>query len=151
MSELDDEELIATRRLNGVDDNLFKENIEIGEYVRNKDGYIDKVKKIIEPNKDEYFEETYYICDIVMASSYKSEIVKHSKQLIDLIEVGDIVNKLEITSFTEKDKGHKERIAWHNTFYGDDDIATTNNEIKTILTKELYMANCYKVGGEDGI
>lgn len=24
-----------------------------------------------------------------------------------------------------------------------------NNEIKTILTKESYMANCYKVGGED--
>lgn len=23
------------------------------------------------------------------------------------------------------------------------------NEIKTILTKESYMANCYKVGGED--
>lgn len=28
MSELDDEELIATRRLNGVDDNLYKEEKE---------------------------------------------------------------------------------------------------------------------------
>ena len=25
------------------------------------------------------------------------------------------------------------------------------NGIKTILTKESYMTNCYKVGGEDGI
>ena len=24
-----------------------------------------------------------------------------------------------------------------------------NKDIKTILTKEQYMANCYKVGGED--
>lgn len=24
-----------------------------------------------------------------------------------------------------------------------------NQDIKTILTKESYMANCYKVGGED--
>lgn len=28
MSELDDEELIATRKLNGVDDNLYKEEKE---------------------------------------------------------------------------------------------------------------------------
>ena len=33
----------------------------------------------------------------------------------------------------------------------DNDIYIDNIEedIKTILTKESYMANCYKVGGED--
>lgn len=29
------------------------------------------------------------------------------------------------------------------------DDTCENNEIKTILTKEQYLANCYKVGGED--
>lgn len=30
-----------------------------------------------------------------------------------------------------------------------DDGVISNNDIKTILTKEQYEANCYKVGGED--
>ena len=58
--------------------------IEVGEYVRNKEGYIDIVEKVIEP--DEYMPETYYCCKSIMASSYKSEIVKHSKDIKDLIE-----------------------------------------------------------------
>ncbi len=29
------------------------------------------------------------------------------------------------------------------------DDTCKNDEIETILTKESYMANCYKVGGED--
>ena len=28
-------------------------------------------------------------------------------------------------------------------------IEANENDIKTILTKEIYMANCYKVGGEE--
>lgn len=95
-------------------------NIEIGEYVRTKKGLITKITNIeIEKYEDgtsEIFIETE------LNSGYLDytieDIIKHSKQLIDLVEIGDIVNKLEITSFTEKDKEHKEKIAWHNTFYG---------------------------------
>lgn len=29
------------------------------------------------------------------------------------------------------------------------EIELHENDIKTILTKERYMANCYKVGGEE--
>ena len=43
MSDLDKEELIATRKLHGLDDNLFEEEIEVGEYVRTDKGYIFKV------------------------------------------------------------------------------------------------------------
>jgi len=39
MSDLDNEELIATRKLHGLDDNLFEEEIEVGEYVRTDKGY----------------------------------------------------------------------------------------------------------------
>lgn len=123
--------------------------IEVGEYVRiNNDFRLIAlgIGKVVGINQD----SIYVKMNFELPFSFKKEnIAKHSKQLIDLIEVGDIVNKLEITSFTEKDKEHKEKIAWHNTFYGDDDIAITNNEIKTILTKEQFLANCYKVGGED--
>lgn len=156
--DLDDEENKATRIANGASKESRDKNmdIEVGEYVRTKDGIIAQIKSI-DYEADIYrFDRIIYINDFEMKNDvlynnemFKKVIAKHSKQLIDLIEVGDIVNKLEITSFTEKDEDHKEKIAWHNTFYGDDDIAITNNEIKTILTKESYIANCYKVGGEE--
>lgn len=74
-----------------------------------------------------------------------TEIVKHSKQLIDLVEVGDLVNGYRVT-----DK---------YLFAGEKPVLETEGndmnckclcgeDIKTILTKESYMANCYKVGAE---
>ena len=71
------------------------------------------------------------------------EIVKHSKNIIDLIEVGDYVN------------GHKVV----DEIYGEDDNNLYfeieggfnkakyigENEIETILTKEQYQVNCYTV------
>lgn len=71
------------------------------------------------------------------------KIVKHSKQLIDLIEVGDYVNghlveEVRISCFDS------------SIFVHEYEIELREEDIKTILTKEIYMANCYKVGGEDG-
>ena len=45
MSDLTNEELIATRKLHGLDDNLFEEEIEVGEYLRTDKGYIFKIDK----------------------------------------------------------------------------------------------------------
>ena len=89
----------------------------------------------------------------------KKDIVKHSKQLIDLIETGDFVNGyrvLDITKIVEDIEAFK-------TIYSKEEISICvfvnesgayyidirDTDIKTILTKESYMANCYKVGGED--
>ena len=74
------------------------------------------------------------------------KIVKHSKQLIDLIEVGDIVNGMEVLDI------HKPRDLWEPIEIRDDSRYTNfilAEDIETILTKESYMANYYKVGGED--
>lgn len=69
--------------------------IETNEYVRTKDGIIDKViieydGKCNNPNCSEKHISCKY--------NYYNEkdIVKHSKQLIDLIEVGDYVNGREV-------------------------------------------------------
>lgn len=63
----------------------------------------------------------------------------------DKIEVGDFVNGFPIL----------EPIYNGNVMYGIDEgyenFKKSFGEIQTILTKESYMANCYKVGGEDGI
>ena len=71
-------------------------------------------------------------------------IVKHSKNLIDLIEVGDYINGflvLDIDTVLKTGEGKALDIEYGNYIFDD--------EVKTILTKERYMANCYKVGGED--
>ena len=115
--------------------------IEVNEYVRTNSGLIFKVNEITydEEYKDYLYKESFLLVD------WKENIVKHSKQLIDLIEVGDIVNGMEVLDI------HKPRDLWEPIEIRVDSRYTNfilAEDIKTILTKEIYMANCYKVGGE---
>ena len=76
-------------------------------------------------------------------------VVKHSKQLIDLIEVGDIVNSCIVVGFGyECVNGNKEKSILVEGKYTKVNFALLNWDIQTILTKEEMMVNCYKVGGE---
>lgn len=113
----------------------MEDKIEVGEYVRTKDGRIDKIIAI--HNEED--------CTIVVCKKkyWKEDISKHSKQPIDLIEIGDFVNGMKILHIED----NKLYIEWNNEF---DEFTgfLKNKDIKTILTKESYMANCYKVGGE---
>ncbi len=109
-------------------------DIEVNEYVRTKKG---AVGKLIEIDK----KATAYYLDCLKCVSLKN-IVKHSKQLIDLIEIGDYVNghlveEVRISCFDSSIFVHEYTIELHE------------NDIKTILTKEQFEANCYKVGGEE--
>lgn len=103
--------------------------------MRTKNGEIHKVIEIKEnryiTNFADYF---YYRYDNNMGG-FKSNIANHSKQLIDLIEEGDYVNGELITDKWDT------RVSSIRSNLSEEDI-------KTILTKESYMANCYKVGGE---
>lgn len=110
--------------------------IEVNEYVRlaRNQG----INKIIDKEDDRYILESeiadsygditwfLYECEL------EEEIAKHSKQLIDLIECGDYVNGELIT-----DKWDTRISSIRSNF--------SEENIKTILTKESYMANCYKV------
>lgn len=104
--------------------------------MRTKNGEIHKVIEIKEnryiTNFADYF---YYRYDNNMGG-FKSNIANHSKQLIDLIEEGDYVNGELITDKWDT------RVSSIRSNFSEEDI-------KTILTKESYMANCYKVGGEN--
>ena len=104
--------------------------IEVNEYVRTKDGIIGKVIKTLS--------NRVFLDNLGYAVLIK-DIVKHSKQLIDLIEVGDIV---EI------------RTGLYSSFKylveNEDNLLPLEDwYIETILTKEQFESNCYKVGGED--
>ena len=121
----------------------MEDKIEVNEYVRFNNGEIGKVIDIKEnPSRIVYSE--YGEIGLI------SDIVRHSKQLIDLIGCGDIVNRhLIIDKYEDVDE-------YGNDFWcliiEDDSLLNKTireEDIKTILTKESYMANCYKVGGED--
>ncbi len=114
--------------------------IEVNEYVRTKDGIIDKV--IIEYDgkcNDSNCNEKHISCKYNYYN--EKDIVKHSKQLIDLIEVGDYVNGKYVAKIGQEKSGKYFIISLIGI--------VDNQDIKTILTKEQYMANCYRVGGED--
>lgn len=114
----------------------MKNKIEVGEYVRTKDG---KTDKVINSN---FYMSIYVECE---KGLYLIEsIVKHSKQLIDLIENKDILKvriDKEIMLFgMDEDTSYikyKELI---------ENIENGEYELLEILTHEQFEANCYKVG-----
>lgn len=123
----------------------MEDKISVNEYVRTKDGIIDKViieydGKCNNPNCNEKHISCKY--------NYYNEkdIVKHSKQLIDLINKDDYVNGYKVIKLKDGfADGTMEIVLSNNTII----YRHHSEDIKTILTKEQMMANCYKVGGED--
>lgn len=119
--------------------------IETNEYVRTKKGIIGELisETLSYPEPSEWKLKVNNT-EIVIVES-EDYPVNHSKQLIDLIEVGDIVRIRTglYSSFME--------------FIDNEECLLILKEqvkkfwtIEEILTKEQMEANCYKVGGEDG-
>ena len=103
--------------------------IEVGEYIRTKQGHICKiVKKIDLPD---VYEDTegFWVNEI--------DIKAHSKNIIDLIEVGDIVTTNNLCGEVTKIGKDKLYLACNETCCIDN--------VETILTHEQYEENCYKV------
>ena len=112
--------------------------IEVEEYIRTKTGQIDKVIN------NQYYMSAYIECknDVI----WRNSIVKHSKDITDLIEVGDYVNGREVKHIAmfEGFPDYPKLIFVDETHLIPDDTCE-NEDIKTILTKEQYKQNCYKV------
>ena len=105
----------------------MEDKIEVNEYVRTRAGHINKITNIDENgliywNKIQCGWSEQQLEDI---------IVKHSKDLLDLVEIGDYVNEERIIEKWDTRVG-----SIRSNFHEED--------IETILTKEKYMANCYK-------
>lgn len=117
--------------------------IEVNDYVRTKDGVIDKVDALYGMIENTVHLENQKWFDT-------KNIVKHSKQLIDLIEVGDYVNGYKvINAINNKELYPSGKCVDIDSSKDSSECTLWEEDIKTILTKEIYMANCYKVGGED--
>lgn len=111
------------------------EEIEVGEYVRTKEGFIGIFKKYAE-------EGIMQFCQMIQNSTLytisTNSIVKHSKNIIDLIEVGDYVNGKYVFSIGTAIGNLP--IVNHT-----DGTFTPSNMIKSIVTKEQFKSVEYEV------
>lgn len=135
--------------------------INEGMYVRTLNGFISKIiefknepissneiiliKGNYKGDKDEeygykrnyYKENTSFI--------YRGEIIKASNNIIDLIEEGDYVNGYKVLYILKRFKILVDKPEL-NTYDGNYYLKQfTNDEIKSIVTKEVFKANEYRM------
>ena len=126
--------------------------MEVGEYVRTKDGYIIRVDENTNIFNLGYKEQYINMETTIYGFTWEEEIVKHSKQLIDLIEDKDIV-EIELSEEFVERKDKKKLIQIGDIYTKETLQKDIDNgiitRILTILSYNQYMANCYKVGGKD--
>ena len=138
------------------------EEIKEGDYIRTEDGEIRKIVNIDKTEQTENNPVEILWCNLdkpikILKECSKDTIyaiemsdakkLKHSNNILDLIEVGDIVNGYKVsdkngTLLCTNIKGI-DRSGYHIP------ISQYGDGIETILTKEQYQPNCYKVGGEE--
>ena len=123
-------------------------DIKVGEYIRTKSGYFAKVKNIICKGYPIKSLERYIICDAEDGTILNPEELKHSFNLIDLIEVGDYVNGYRILNIVNLANSDKKVFTICKSDFKDICRVWGEEDIETILTHEQYNANCYKVKGE---
>ena len=134
--------------------------IEVGEYVRIKHMYnnqkIAKIKGIL--NKDPYYKNMQmYLIDVIHQHDnghfksykiYEEDIIKHSKNIIDLIEVGDYVNGQLIEKIYKKenDRIYYEFLEHEDGSFEIMEMCELKN-IKSIVTKEQFENMEYRLEG----
>lgn len=128
----------------------MEQKIKVGEYIRTKDGEIgvigfsDEEEKMFEQRPFEWFNngKSYEIIK-------EYEILKHSKNILDLIQEGDIIllknnKKYEVLKISwSKSKGNHIHIINPLRMQGGIDIFV--DDIKSIVTKEKFQNVEYEV------
>lgn len=113
--------------------------MEIGEYIRTPKGLIGKVLE------KSFFGNTRYLIKWDIAKAYyitKIKNIKHSKNIVDLIEVGDYVNGHKVVKIKHpvlQDKLEVESEAFKGEYFID------IKDIKSIVPKEQFANMEYKI------
>lgn len=120
--------------------------IKVGEYVRTKKGEICKVLGVRQEQRvdNRVYSHLAYYLDNHKGNLTPAFISAHSKDIIDLIEVGDFVNGYRVTfkyadyaKFVQCDYPVETGTTNHYKFYKD--------AIKDIVTKEQFNQVKYEV------
>ena len=127
----------------------MKGTIEVNEYVRTKNKGIRKIDRIDNNktiNKYLYFTGKEDFEGKEYGIIKTTDIVKHSKQLIDLIEVGDYVNGREVKHIAMFE-GFPDypKLIFTDKKYLIPGETIENKDIKTIVTHEQFESIEYKV------
>lgn len=125
--------------------------IKVGEYVRTKDGLIDKVQNYSYSQNIWHCENGMCIDECNCIGTHLEDILKHSFNIIDLIEEGDIVNGFTIEEFDDEDGNIYLGIPIYDDAQLDciEEVRTIDSmQIKTILTHEQYERICYRLEEE---
>ena len=119
------------------------------QYIRTKRGIIDKAVKIL----DDYIflESKFFITEYGESSTFikKTDVVKHSPNLIDLIQKDDFVNgdRVVAIDYTEDENGNYVDVL--GIMEIDDDYAYPIElrviNIQEVVTKEMMESISYKV------
>ena len=108
------------------------EEIKVNEYVRLRNGDVTRVKAINEKTFKCKFHKVN--CELFIDC-----IVKHSSNIIDLIEIGDYVNGKLIHNKFGNPKNGELMIIYGNGKHFD------NKNIKTVVTKEQFANAEYRL------
>lgn len=118
----------------------------VNDYIRTNKGYIwkiDKIDKCKICGQKEYIHKEI-IGDLHFEHTYhKKDIIKHSKNIIDLIEVGDYVNGSKVIE-VDNYKGAMREVYLEGQ-NPEKDCGIYFEQLETILTKEQYEQNSYKI------
>ena len=144
----------------------MEDKIEVGEYIKTETGFIRRIKSIDKTETTEECPVNMYWCNLdkpikILKECSKDTIyaiemsdakkLKHSNNILDLIEDKDIVEIELSEEFVEK-KDKKKLIQIGDIYTKETLQKDIDNgiitRILTILSYNQYMANCYKVGGE---
>lgn len=133
------------------------EEIKVGEYVRTEDGIIGKVLEEDDISdkgiciNNSFFDDWGEITDFV---KYEN-VIKHSSNLIDLIEVGDFVNDYKVLDMEDSIYKNSKRILIYRNqkeryerwiyIQEYDGKIHTQDDIKSIVTKEQMKSIEYEV------
>ena len=125
--------------------------LEVGMYVRTKDGEIIKIKYVEDVYTSDdnifiatvvYFGEGFYV--------NSDDVKKASHNIIDLIEVGDYVNGKKVRKinchYLYFDDDLQEEVDINDGLELEDGFIYFESEIESIVTKEQFEQMQYKVG-----
>ena len=114
----------------------MENKIEIGEYIRTKTGIIAKVVGYQELKVYDNEENAiFYSFDTDKGSIADVDVLKHSANIIDVIEVGDYVNGIKVTNISRGNMFGYVELDYLNVNTGLN-LTLTENKIRTIVTKE---------------
>ena len=112
--------------------------LEVGQFVRTKDGYISQYKYYDTTNA--YMEKL--LCIPLSNGTFANieDIVKASYNIIDILEVGDMVNSLIVAEISEDNETNKKYINLYGSLCN-----WENEDIKSVITHEQMEQMAYKV------